>query len=301
MKIWSHAPGENWIIDEIVKVWNIHNSDISTSDPQQADVVWLAADFAWRNVPIEFLRKKIVVSTIHHIVPEKWNKASERDFYERDLITRAYHVPNFRTMEFIRSKTQKPVYCIPYWADQTRWFRSSESKNEIRKRMQIPFDKYVVFSAQRDTEGHDLISPKLEKGPDLLANALQSLSDKRDDVHVVLGGWRRQYIINRLKNMRLTWNYIELPSQNVVRDLYQSSDLYMITSRYEGGPQALLECGLMQLPCVSRPVGMAEEVLHLHSINENVIDANPSIPNVENLILPQGFNKYRQMFLDVIA
>ena len=159
----------------------------------------------------------------------------------------------------------------------------------------MPQDSFLVGSFQRDTEGHDLISPKLEKGPDLLADYLEDLKSKRQNLHVVLAGWRRQYIIERLKQAQISFTYFERPSQETINDLYQTLDLYPVTARCEGGPQSLIECGLLDVPVISRDVGIAKQVLLNHSINDDVSLATPSIPNVEDWKLPKGYYQYRKL------
>lgn len=60
---------------------------------------------------------------------------------------------------------------------------------------------------QRDTEGSSIASgnflPKLEKGPDVFCDIVEMYNKTHSkDIHVVLAGWRRQYVIDRLKKSR---------------------------------------------------------------------------------------------------
>ena len=48
--------------------------------------------------------------------------------------------------------------------------------------------------------------------------------------------------------------------------LYNTLDLYLVTSRYEGGPQAILECLVTKTPILSTRVGIASEILNEKSI-----------------------------------
>jgi glycosyltransferase involved in cell wall biosynthesis len=154
--------------------------------------------------------------------------------------------------------------------------------------LSIPNDAYFVGSFQRDTEGFDLKSPKLEKGPDKLIHALIKLQAVYPNLHVILAGWRRQYIIARLEEAKIPYSYFERPTQQVLNRLYAMIDLYLVTARHEGGPQALLECALTNTPCVSTPVGIAEQVLPPSAINDNVTLAVPAVPNVTSINIP-GF------------
>ncbi|NBU99137.1 MAG: hypothetical protein EBS19_13165, partial [Spirochaetia bacterium] len=224
-KVFVLPPYENWIVDRFVKEWNQDNIDISTSDPQRADVIWLLADWAWDKLSSFDLSKKKVLTTIHHIVPEKFDSYAISNFLKRDSITTAYHVYNEQTKNFIKKYTQKEIHVIQYWANQKIWF-PTQQKNELRKKYNIPIDGYIIGSFQRDTEGKDLRSPKLEKGPDLLADYLEKIYQKERKLHVILAGWRRQYIVERLKNANIPFSYFELPPHNVINDLYQTLDLY---------------------------------------------------------------------------
>lgn len=292
-KVFVLAPREDWIVDRFTKEWNQDNFDISVASPADADVIWLMADWCWKNVDTDLLSLKRVITTIHHIVPSKFDDAAKYDFKKRDVYTDAYHVPNEHTKAFIQPLTKKPIHVINYWANDKIW-RHTGTRKEIRNKYDIMSSEFIVGSFQRDTEGSDLISPKLEKGPDLLADFLEKLNAKRG-IHVMLAGWRRQYIIDRLTKAEIGWTYIERPSQETVNELYQTLDLYPVTARQEGGPQSLIECGLLGVPVVSRDIGIARQVLPPEAINDDVSLAIPTIPNVEVLKLPMGYEPYRKL------
>lgn len=293
--VYVHPPSEDWIVDRFVSEWVTDNSDITTLDPNKADVIWLLADWCWSRFDLEFLKNKRVITSVHHIVPEKFGYQEKLDFALRDQITTVYHVYNQRTYDFIRPLTNKQIHFIPYWANQNIW-KKTDDKSQLRQQYGIPDDPHVIVigSFQRDTEGRDLISPKLEKGPDLLCDFIEKKSTQ-EKVFVVLAGWRRQYVMARLSSSSVAFKYFEKPSQSVVNDLYQTLDLYPVTARHEGGPQSLIECGLLQVPVVSRPVGIAEQVLPSCAISEEVLNATPAIPNVKNWMIPNGYEPFRKM------
>lgn len=317
MKVFLLPPGENWIVDRMVAEWTRDNHDITTSDPNIADVIFLTADWCWRRVPYDILKSKKVVTMVHHIVPEKLGYNEQVDFALRDDITDVYVVPNDYTKTFIKKFTKKPIEVISYWANQNLWFKSEENKYQLRAKHGLPIDAYLIGSFQRDTEGASCDGPnpqpKWEKGPDLLADAIISFSKKLKttspnplidpgsseldkEVHVVLAGWRRQYLIKRFNDTGVPFTYIENPPFGTLRELYQTLDLYPVTARYEGGPQSLIECGLLDVPVVSRPIGIAPYVLPFSAIHEDVTQATPAVPNVGHLTLPEGYRKYRELF-----
>lgn len=288
------APHEDWIIDRLTEEWYADNADISTRHANKSDVVWLFGGWCYKHIDRRVLEQKKVITTIHHVVPEKFTDNKVAEFYDRDTITDVYHVPNVNTANFIKNYTHKKIEVIPYWANQSVW-RATAHKNDLRAKFGIPNDAFVVGSFQRDTEGSDLKSPKLEKGPDLFVEYVKTIKNTDKRVFVILAGWRREYVIDRLKQENIEHKYIENPPIQIINDLYQTLDIYPVTSRYEGGPQSLIEAGLLKVPVVSRDIGMARVVLSEKAINDNVALATPEIPDVSSLLLPNGYNKYREL------
>ena len=72
-------------------------------------------------------------------------------------------------------------------------------RKKLEKKYNFNINDYLIGSFQRDTEGHDLTSPKLSKGPDLFVKAVLNLYESNKNLKVVLTGKRRQYVINKLK------------------------------------------------------------------------------------------------------
>lgn len=293
-KVYVLSPGENWIVDRFVKEWYEDNPDISVRNLADADVIWLLADWCWKQIPQKFLSTRKVITTVHHIVPEKFGKDELLDFKVRDDYTTVYHVYNELTQNFIKHLTNKPIHLIPYWANQKIW-NVTGTREKFKKKYSIPLDKFIIGSFQRDTEGYDLKSPKLEKGPDLLANYIETKNFSSQKPYVLLAGWRRQYIIDRIKKAGIEYAYFERPQQDIINELYQCLDVYPVTARCEGGPQSLIECGLTNTPVISRRVGIADQVLPVESINDDVSLAIPRVPDVSDWLLPFGYEAYRKL------
>jgi len=293
-KVFVLRPSEDWVVDRLVSEWYEGNRDICTNSPNDADVIWLLASWCYRNIDMGLLEKKKVITTVHHIVEEKFDQNKFLEFQDRDSLTDVYHVPNDHTKSFIEKLTKKPIITIPYWANQNIW-KTTNTKEFLRKKYSLPLDGYLIGSFQRDTEGHDLKTPKLEKGPDLFVDAVEKFWESNKDIHIVLAGWRRQYVMSRLEKSGIPYTYFDRPSQEVINELYQTLDLYPVTSRYEGGPQSLIECGLLNIPVVSRNIGIASQVLSEKSISDDITTATPNIPAVNNLKLPTGYLNYRNL------
>lgn len=300
MKIFVLNSDENWFCDRYAQEWDLHNPDISTNSPYESNLIWLLASWRWREISMELLEKKKVIATIHHVVPSKFK---EQEFAAMDQIVDAYHVPCKKTKQFIQNFTGKPIHIVGYWGNPRIWFPID--KKECRDLLGLPVDKYLVGSFQRDTEGYDLKTPKLEKGPDIFCDIVEDMHSKNKNLEVVLAGWRRQYVMNRLRNSDIKYHYFEMPSFETVNKLYNSIDLYVVGSRFEGGPQALLECAMTKTSIISTNVGMAEDILD----NESILDINirRAVPNVDvaydkvqKYLIPNWFDSYKAIFKEVL-
>ena len=295
MKVYMNNPNENWATDKIRADWYRQKPDISTENPEEADIIWIAAPWQWMALGEQLLSSKKVLCTIHHIVPNKFTNGAQAEFIARDRFVDAYHVPNKYTAQFVSRFTNKPIHTLGYWFDSTLW--QPIDKSIARTSVGIDESRYVIGSFQRDTEGSDLISPKLEKGPDVFCDTVERIIEENrsavefsatnpppkpkgwpgpcitepdpipvKDVLVLLGGWRRQYVINRLETAGIEYKYIEMAPTEKLKEMYACCDLYIVSSRVEGGPQALLEAPAMKVPIISTRMGSAEFLLHPNCI-----------------------------------
>ena len=162
----------------------------------------------------------------------------------------------------------------------------------------------LVGSFQRDTEGHDLISPKLSKGPDIFCDIVENMHKTNPKVEVVLAGWRRQYVISRMNKAGIKYHYFEWADFKLLNELYNCLDLYLVSSRCEGGPQAIAECAITKTPIVSTDVGLARNFLANESIfTEDKPHATPNVDHAFNNIikhqLPDGFDPFLRYFENI--
>ena len=143
----------------------------------------------------------------------------------------------------------------------------------------------MIGSFQRDTEGHDLVSPKLVKGPDILCDYLERMQENlNENIEVVLAGWRRQYVMKRLDAAGIKYHYFEMCDFETLNELYNCIDLYIVSSRIEGGPQAIPECAITRTPIISTDVGLAPEILAPESVNNNLDKTMPNLDYAEEKV-----------------
>lgn len=301
MRLYVSKINESWIVDRLRKEWYEHNSDISTKFLNRSDLIWLISPWTWKRIPKTHLESKNVVCSIHHIDFQKFNDSKvQKEFYEREKFVDSYHVFSTSTEKQLKSISDKKIVKIPYWLNQNLWFHLPE-KQELRTKYGFKTDEYLVGSFQRDTEGYDLESPKLSKGPDIFVNKIIKLSKEKKNLKVVLTGKRRSYVINQLKKYNISFSYFEMTSFKTLNELYNILDLYMVTSRVEGGPQAILECAISKTPIISTRVGIADEILDENSIVDfkdqiGLPNTTAAFENVQKFCLPDGMVKYREFF-----
>ena len=301
MKVYLSKINESWVVDRMRAEWYEFNHNISTENPKDADLVWMISPWMWRKEKKKILKSKKVICSIYHLQEKDYSDKGLKEFQKRDEFVDFYHVISKKTGNELQKLTDKKIFFCPFWVNQEVFFEKKD-KDSLRKKYDIPIKSFVVGSFQRDTEGSDLISPKLIKGPDRFAKIVKTLNEDKSNLTVLLTGKRRQYIISRLEEMNIRYVYLEMVDFNVLNDLYNTLDLYIVSSRIEGGPQAIVECGITKTPIISTNVGIASEILHSSSIF-NMENFEKAIPNTEYAFqksqvytIPSGFKEYQAMF-----
>jgi glycosyltransferase involved in cell wall biosynthesis len=298
--IYLNSAKESWVVDRFRNEWYKYNKDISTRFISRSQIVWLIAPWTWEKLNVEYLNSRKIICTIHHIDTEKFDRNEEDNFYARDKYVNIYHAISKKTENQIKLLTNKPIVTIPFWVNQRIWFQIN-NKDKLLTKYGLNKNDYIVGSFQRDTEGSDLKSPKLSKGPDRLAKILIEMNQTRKNLHVLLAGKRRNYLIDILKDQNINYSYFEMAKFKNLNELYNCLNLYIVTSRVEGGPQAVVECASAQVPIISTDVGNASNILSDSSIFDmnSFNSASPDIlhakEKVEYLYMPKGFEQFRNL------
>ena len=134
-------------------------------------------------------------------------------------------------------------------------------KIQLKKNLNIPENKVIIGYFQKDGLGWgNGEKPKLIKGPDIFCDVIEKLS-KRYEVFVLLTGPARGYVKNRLKDIHVPFCHKYLKTPDELAEYYSVLDLYIITSREEGGPKAILESWAAGVPLISTKVGMAIDII----------------------------------------
>ena len=200
---------------------------------------------------------------------------------------------------FSHGVSEQRIIYNPFYVDEKLFCRSEYLRIEIANRLGINHStlsgKYLIGSFQRDSLGSDLTSPKWQKNPDLLLDILYNL--KREDILLILAGPRRHYMIKQCIRRNIPYIFIgdieyihrgiddinvNTLSLDKISLLYNLIDVYIVSSKSEGGPKAVIEAALTKTPIISTRVGLAEDYLTDYCLYENCEDAASKIIALKN-------------------
>ena len=205
-------------------------------------------------------RNKIIV-TIYHLL--------DREDLKTKIIRLAQHIDRIHTACSITKNRlislgipESKIVLIPLAINLDIFKKNDNEKIDgLKKGLELPLDKTIVGSFQKDGVGwQNGEKPKLIKGPDIFVEVVKKIS-KKIPIHVLLTGPARGYVINKLKENKITYSYRHLRKKYDMVNFYNCLDLYLICSRIEGGPQAILECWSTGVPIVTTKVGLVPDIM----------------------------------------
>ncbi|MFX0137106.1 MAG: glycosyltransferase family 4 protein [Candidatus Hodarchaeota archaeon] len=166
-------------------------------------------------------------------------------------------------MGFDKEKT----IIMPIGVDLKRFKKVDKNeKLRLREKFNLPKEKTIIGSFQKDGFGWGKgLEPKLEKGPDIFCEVVKKINEEHD-IHILLIGPARGFVKNKLKEYQIPHTHIFLKHYLNIVEYYNVLDLYIVTSRSEGGPKALLESLATGVPIVTTNMGMAPDIIE-HEFN----------------------------------
>lgn len=204
-----------------------------------------------------------------------FDKAYNRFQKIHPLLTRV-HVSHSQMRDFLLNAGVAPekVFHILIGVDTTLFQRqTTENKKKARDALGIPHSAVVIGSFQRDGVGwKEGDYPRLEKGPDILLKTLALIQPRIPELMVLLSGYARGYVIRGLKELGIPYRHILVDKYHKMSRLYHALDLYIVSSRQEGGPNAVFEAQASGVPLLTTRVGQAMDIIQ-HEQNGWIVDA----------------------------
>ena len=170
-----------------------------------------------------------------------------------------------------------PSVHIPYAIDTGLFFPIAD-KASLRRKYGLPEDAYIIGNFHRDSEGADLTQPKRQKSPEMMLAILKRLWDAGKKIYVLLAGPRRHWIRKALAAEGIPFTFVGEPgvedddfkvnilARPQLNELYNICDLYLIPSRWEGGPQSAMEAAAARTKILSMPLGVGRDILEPGSL-----------------------------------
>lgn len=261
----------DWVINEIAK--EIVN-ELNRQHPGLAKVAY--STFFFKNKILHFSSINTLVDSGRIVSFHRSNRAILTWYHVVENDNRVALIPRINeVVSFVHTACQlthdrllslgvsaDKLFLIHESVDLGRFYQYPRLKRDkIKETLCIPTNGIIIGSFQKDGVGWKKGNePKLIKGPDVFCDVVEKLA-KNYPVHVLLTGPARGYIKNRLKVAGIGFTHNFLKDYYGIVDYYNALDLYLITSREEGGPKAILESWACGVPIVSTAVGMAPDVI----------------------------------------
>lgn len=307
LKVYLTKINESWIVDKIRSEFYLSNPELTTDKLKDADIVWVIAPWLANKLKTKKFKNKKVLCSVYHLDETESSMEDIKNFKKFDQYVDLYHTISLKSKFQIEKYTNKPVIQIPLWVNSNDFY-PIENKKELREKYELDNNDYLVGSFQRDSLGSDLTKPKLIKGPDIFLDIVKNISYQNENLKVILAGKRRDYVIKNLLDLEIDFKYFEMAPTETLNELYNILDIYIVSSRVEGGPQAIVESAITKTPIVSTDVGVASQVLSTKSLfdssnPDSFFSAKPDIQfankKVKKYETPQGFNEFISLLSDL--
>ena len=249
MNLMINKDNAGWIVDSIhedFKKFTRHN--IVNSNP---DIFFSISFWGFKKTAHSMNCPSIAM--VHHINEPQ---ISEYPFDYINQHASACIVPNKITADVLKRFIKKPIHILSYWLLSDRM--KPKINIELLKNTLSPNGEILMGYFQKDSNRGGA-TPKLCKGPDIFFNIVKELN-KSHKIKVVLTGYDRKWIINQLFKENIPYVYYEKVKD--INKFYDVVDWYFVTSRIEGGPQAVMEASYRKIKILSTSVGLAPDVLH---------------------------------------
>ncbi len=253
-----------------------------TKNPLKADVI----HFVWWVQALRLRKLKHLSSAKWLAVVTNTIRDGSAEYAQLSPVVDCWVAANIAQYDWFHAQNAPCAY-QPFYVDERVFHPIALFREQICAYLGIDYQlvggKTLMGSFQRDSLGADLSQPKWQKGPDILVKILHSTSIPRDKWCLIVAGPRRHWLVKQCEELGIPYVFVgETPksgqddvlintlSREQMALLYNLVDIYMVSSKMEGGPKAILEAALCQTPVISTRVGLAPDMLVKGSIYEGV-------------------------------
>lgn len=184
------------------------------------------------------------------------------DYYATQIFFRILKRLFYRQFKYVVTLTEKDKEIIK------KWFKNVEQINNptsFYPEHSSKLNNKVVLNVGRLTK---------QKGQDMLIEAWSKVKKNDWKLIIVGDGELKEELLSKILQLGLQ-NTVEIKSPTAyIQELYLSSDIFVLSSRWEGLPMVLIEAMACGLPCVSFDCETGPRQLIIDNYNGYLVEAN---------------------------
>lgn len=255
---WSIKWDGKYITENLNKLNLTKARTTTTSSGIKNQIIHFGSVNTFKTLPHE--SNKVVV-TWFHLVPDysriKYIKEAQKYV---DIFHTSSNITKSKLIEI--GIPEEKIVVIPLGVDLDLFKPvTKEEKERIKRKLGLPTDKIIIGSFQKDGVGWaEGLEPKWVKGPDTFVEVVDKLN-RNYNIFVLLTGPARGYVKRELDRIGVPYKHLFLKNYLQIPKYYNALDLYLVASRTEGGPKAIVEAMAAGVPVVSTKVGMAPDII----------------------------------------
>jgi glycosyltransferase involved in cell wall biosynthesis len=303
---------QQWICDVLKNEIINEFPEQFTNNPNDATHIWYLAPWNSRYIPknfnvnqwYELLKNKKVIFSQHHIDQDKLNQLNKQFNFMKKFGNTFHAICNNTKNDMNEHFPNKKIITKNLWINNNTFYHMN-NKKKLKQKYNLPKKGIIIGSFQKDTEGNTNL-PKLSKGPDIFIKIVKNIKKRNKNTYVVLTGTRRQYLMKELKKYKIKYFYFNMVDLKTINELYNCLDLYIVSSRCEGGPRSIFEAGLTKTPIISTKVGIAPDLMHPDSLFDHndwlsYKNAKPNIEYLYNNVIKLSSKEYKEDFISTLV
>jgi glycosyltransferase involved in cell wall biosynthesis len=187
------------------------------------------------------------ITTITHVV--SWEELTHLTHAEAVLVI----AREWQQFLLDRDVDGDRIFLQPIGVDVERFYPFHD-RTECRARLGIRYDGPIVGYSAKGSSDHGG-----RKGVDVFLEALWLLAADGHDFGVMITGPGWDHMVDRVTALGIPAFYRPFVPESMMPTVYNALDVYVVTSRIEGGPAPLLESIACGVPVVTTPVGVVRD------------------------------------------